>query len=243
MDTASEKDLLYLANVMERIQRPKDGLELIEKLSKIKPAFNVDERTSFSIIFKAAVDKIRNSLRVLNENLLYEEENSKPEHCERIKEIINESFSDLQKLCNNTLEMLDNQLLPNAESPQAKVCFLKLKGDIYRYLTEFAEGDEKEIFLAAADEAYSSALPIALSELKKSDTVRLGLILNYAVFKYEHKQAYEEAKDLLNKAIELLNNDFSDVSPDTENESKSIIEVMQNNLQRWNQSEEEEEES
>lgn len=236
----SPEDLLFLADLMKNIQRPKDGIDLMGKLSKIKPAFNVIERTSFGIIFKAAVDNIRNSLRTLN--LAYEEENERPDYSERIKEIINDSFSDLKKLCDKTLQIINDELLPNAESSQSKVFFLKLKGDIYRYLSEFGEGEEKEKDSAAADEAYLAALPIAKSDLPKSDPVRLGLILNYAVFKYEHVQAYEEAKELLNNAIELLNNDFSDLSPETAAESKSIIDVMQKNLKDWNQSEEEEEE-
>ena len=246
-DQLSADDLLYLAELMKKIRRPKDGLDLMEKLSKLKPSFNDVERSSFGIIFKEAVDTIRKSLRALTENYEYEEKNGKPDYCERIKGIINETFSDLKNLCEKTLKFIDEELLPNAESSQAKVFFLKLKGDIYRYLSEFAEDGEKDNYLTSAEDSYLAAIPISKSDLKKSDPVRLGLILNYAVFKYEHVQAFDEAKDLLNDAIQLLDNDFSDLSPETADESKAIIEVMQSNLQNWNQvlsdGEEEEEES
>ena len=69
------------------------------------------------------------------------------------------------------------------------------------------------------------------------------------MFKYEHRQAHEEAKEILNEAIRILDNDFSDLeNPDTINESKQIIDVMQSNLQNWDEvmaedEEDEEEES
>ncbi|KAK8888455.1 hypothetical protein M9Y10_039532 [Tritrichomonas musculus] len=241
-------DLLFLADLMKRIQRPKDGLELMEELANLKPSFNEIERSSFGAIFKAAVDNIRSSLRVLTDNLINEEEKGNTDFADNIKQVINETFSDLQKLCNRTLKIIDDCLLPNAESVKAKVFFLKLKGDIFRYISEYAEGEEKEKALSGADEAYLAAIPLSKSDLVKSDPVRLGLILNFAVFKYEHMQAHEEAKELLTDAIGLVKDDFSDLSnPDTVKEAESIIEVMQSNLENWDEmlgeDEEEDEES
>lgn len=39
------------------------------------------------------------------------------------------------------LDLLDKTLIPNSKNPEAKVFFLKMKGDYYRYLGEFLTAD------------------------------------------------------------------------------------------------------
>lgn len=43
----------------------------------------------------------------------------------------------------NFQDMLDKCLLPNANEPDVKAFFLKLKADYYRYLVEVSSGEEK----------------------------------------------------------------------------------------------------
>ncbi|OHT05640.1 14-3-3-like protein GF14 epsilon [Tritrichomonas foetus] len=231
----SDDDVFFLANILHEISRPKDGLELLYKFAEKKPSFNSSERSSFGIIFKASVDSIRKSLRILADHYADEEENNHSEYCDRIKEVQAKSFDDLEKLCNETLDAIINFLLPNAENIQSEVFFLKLKGDIYRYISEFATGEEREKSLLNAETAYSSAIPKATDHLIEADPVRLGLLLNYAVFKYEHKRDCEDAKELLRNAIENVGNDFSDLTQEAVDETKSIIEVMQSNLNNWSE--------
>ena len=39
------------------------------------------------------------------------------------------------------LNLLSNVLIPNSEVVDAKVFYMKMKGDYYRYLCEFTSGD------------------------------------------------------------------------------------------------------
>ena len=53
-------------------------------------------------------------------------------------------------MCKDLLELLDKSLLPNSDNAEGKVFFHKMKGDYYRYLGEFLEGnDRKEVIDAA----------------------------------------------------------------------------------------------
>jgi hypothetical protein len=49
---------------------------------------------------------------------------------------------ELEQICNDVLSLLDDPLIPNSKNPEAKVFFLKMKGDYYRYLGEFLSGDK-----------------------------------------------------------------------------------------------------
>ena len=45
------------------------------------------------------------------------------------------------------MNLLDDPLIPNSKNPEAKVFFLKMKGDYYRYLGEFLSGDKYLLFV------------------------------------------------------------------------------------------------
>jgi hypothetical protein len=49
---------------------------------------------------------------------------------------------ELEDICNDVLNLLDDPLIPNSKNPEARVFFLKMKGDYYRYLGEFTSGEK-----------------------------------------------------------------------------------------------------
>lgn len=60
-----------------------------------------------------------------------------------------------------------------------------MKGDYYRYISEYAQGDEHKRVADGALETYNAAMDIANAELKTTHPIRLGLALNFSVFHYE----------------------------------------------------------
>ena len=107
------------------------------------------------------------------------------------------------------INLLDSQLINNQKDAEAKVFYLKMKGDYYRYVSEYAVGDEHSKASASALEAYNNATDVATAELKTTHPIRLGLALNFSVFHYE----------VLNnpsKACELAKTAFDDAIADIE---------------------------
>ena len=49
---------------------------------------------------------------------------------------------ELEDICTDVLNLLDDPLIPNSKNPEARVFFLKMKGDYFRYLGEFTSGDK-----------------------------------------------------------------------------------------------------
>lgn len=60
-----------------------------------------------------------------------------------------------------------------------------MKGDYYRYISEYATGETHQKAADGALEAYKLASDIANQELKTTHPIRLGLSLNFSVFYYE----------------------------------------------------------
>ena len=48
---------------------------------------------------------------------------------------------ELEDICNDVLTLLSDQLIPNSRTADAKVFYMKMKGDYFRYLGEFLSGD------------------------------------------------------------------------------------------------------
>lgn len=69
------------------------------------------------------------------------------------------------------------------KSIEAKVFYLKMRGDYNRYLCEFPP--ENQAFIENARSSYEEADNIARNNLASTSPTRLGLHLNIAVFYYE----------------------------------------------------------
>merc|ERR1712118_118677 len=58
--------------------------------------------------------------------------------------------AELQGICDTILALLGDSLIPQAKDAESKVFYHKMKGDYYRYIAEFTDGDKKS---AAANSA------------------------------------------------------------------------------------------
>jgi len=59
------------------------------------------------------------------------------------------------------------------------------KGDYYRYLAEFATGNDRKEAAENSLMSYKTASDIATTDLASTHPIRLGLALNFSVFYYE----------------------------------------------------------
>lgn len=59
-----------------------------------------------------------------------------------IKQYRRKIESELQDICEEVLSLLKDDLIPKVDKvPEAKVFYMKMTGDYYRYLCEFTSGD------------------------------------------------------------------------------------------------------
>merc|ERR1712124_105197 len=140
--------------------------------------------------------------------------------------------AELSKICKEIIALLDGNLVKTASGGESKVFYHKMKGDYFRYIAGFTEGDKKSGAAQKAKLAYDDAMQAA-SDLAVTHPIRLGLALNFSVFHYEVLNNPEEACAMARKAFEDAIAELDNVSEDSYKDSTLIMQLLRDNLTLW----------
>ena len=113
------------------------------------------------------------------------EQNEKPEVKEQLvshaREYIAEVESELQKIRDGVLALMDKNLIPSTSTDELKVLYYKMKSDYYRYLAECATDDAKGKATEGTCAAYAETTKIADKDLVVNHPVHLAMALSSVV--------------------------------------------------------------
>ena len=126
--------------------------------------------------------------------------------------------------------MVQQNILCKTPTDESKAYFIKVCADYYRYIAEVASGlklqESKETARKLYEEANSINLPAC-------NPVKLGIVLNLAVFNYEiigdYKKACQVSDNALTEALEKID----DLEEEEFKDAKAIIELLKENLAIW----------
>ena len=78
-------------------------------------------------------------------SLIERKENKKgaSQNAEKAKNYKQMIEKELTEVCKNILDLLNEHLLPKSKSEEGQVFLHKMKGDYYRYIAEYASGEQK----------------------------------------------------------------------------------------------------
>lgn len=107
------------------------------------------------------------------------------------------------------------------------------KGDYFRYLAEFATGNDRKDAAENSLVAYKAASEIATTELPPTHPIRLGLALNFSVFYYEILNSPERACRLAKTAFDDAIAELDTLSEDSYKDSTLIMQLLRDNLTLW----------
>jgi hypothetical protein len=229
-----QKDLVYMARTAEAAERYDDMCrfmrELVEWSDKTKNPLSTEERNLLSVAYKNVIGARRASWRTLNA-----EADSGNDKLGLIKVYKEQVEEELLKICEDVLDLLENILVKNNTDPdEARVFYLKMTGDYYRYLAESVT--EKGHEQRAAD-FYKQAFEIAESELKPTHPIRLGLALNYSVCFYEILKDKQAACDLAKSAFDEAISKLDKLEEADYKDSTLIMQLLRDNLTLWTSAE------
>ena len=108
-----------------------------------------------------------------------------------------------------------------------------MKGDYYRYISEYTTGDDNKRAGDNAHAAYKAATEVADTELKTTHPIRLGLALNYSVFYYEVRNDPGTACQLAKKAFDDAIADIDQIEEDQYKDATTIMQLIRDNLTLW----------
>eukprot|EP01129_Flabellula_baltica_P014668 TRINITY_DN7085_c0_g1_i1.p1 TRINITY_DN7085_c0_g1~~TRINITY_DN7085_c0_g1_i1.p1 ORF type:complete len:235 (+),score=51.55 TRINITY_DN7085_c0_g1_i1:55-759(+) len=221
-----------MCRVAEQAERHEEMVGHIKAAIMLNPELTQDERNLFVVSYKNCVGSRRYSLRVLSSITAKEKARGREVYVNKLDETTKKIEGELEDICTEVIDIIDNQLIPATENVIALISYYKTKGDHYRYLCGFYTGERFEEAKQKGLESYETALEKS-KEVSVTNPVRLSLILNFSVFHNDVMQDTEEAVRLseatLAEAIQSLN----ELSEDSFTDSTVILQLIKDNLTNW----------
>jgi len=215
--------------------RLEEMVEFMEKVAKTVDSeeLTVEERNLLSVAYKNVIGARRASWRIISSIEQKEESRGNEDHVAIIKDYRGKIETELSKICDGILNLLDSHLVPAASLAESKVFYLKMKGDYHRYLAEFKTGAERKDAAENTLVAYKSAQDIALSDLPPTHPIRLGLALNFSVFYYEILNSPDRACNLAKQAFDEAISELDTLGEESYKDSTLIMQLLRDNLTLW----------
>jgi len=224
--------LVKLAKLAEQAERYDDMAENMKKVTQEGGELSSEERNLLSVAYKNVVGAKRSAWRVISSLEKKAEQNEQSSQKQSLAKSYQEKVEEeLNKTCQDVLKLLEDYLIPKSEESEAKVFYLKMKGDYYRYMAEVATKDREER-VEEASKAYDQAAHES-KELTNTDPIKLGLALNFSVFYYEIGDDKEKACQLAKKAFDDAIVELDTLKEDSYKDSTLIMQLLRDNLTLW----------
>jgi 14-3-3 protein epsilon len=229
----SSDESVYMAKLAEQAERYDEMVEYMKKVAtEAASDLSLEERNLLSVAYKNVVGARRASLRIIG-SIEGKEKDKGSSNVGLVQNYKVKVEEELNTICNDILKLLDSTLIPKSEaSAEAKVFYLKMKADYFRYLAEFATGAVKTEHAEQAQSAYKVATETA-TNLAPTHPIRLGLALNYSVFLYEVQSKNQEACDLAKQAFDDAIAELDTLDEESYKDSTLIMQLLRDNLTLW----------
>ncbi|TGJ85248.1 hypothetical protein E0Z10_g3477 [Xylaria hypoxylon] len=231
----------FLARLCEQAERYDEMVTYMKEVAKLGGELTVDERNLLSVAYKNVVGTRRASWRIISSIEQKEESKGSDKHVTTIREYRNKIETELEKVCQDVLDVLDESLIPNAASGESKVFYHKIVPYIGRAITTVISRslllrEKRKVAATAAHEAYKSATDVAQTELTPTHPIRLGLALNFSVFYYEILNSPDRACHLAKQAFDDAIAELDSLSEESYRDSTLIMQLLRDNLTLWTSS-------
>jgi 14-3-3 protein epsilon len=227
-------EFIFIAKLAEQAERFEEMKDSMKKVAEMNLELSVEERNLLSVAYKNVIGARRASWRIVS-SIESKEEAKKREKwlLDSIKSYRETIEAELRNICGDILSLLENNLIPAAQSAESKVFFYKMKGDYHRYEAEFSSGDARESSSEKSCAAYQAAVDHAEADLPPTSPIRLGLALNFSVFYYEIQGKPEKACELAKKAFDGAISELDSLSEESYKDSTLIMQLLRDNLSLW----------
>mmetsp|Transcript_23195 Transcript_23195/g.64822 ORF Transcript_23195/g.64822 Transcript_23195/m.64822 type:complete len:255 (+) Transcript_23195:118-882(+) len=231
--SGTREENLFMAFLAEQAGRYEDMVEYMKRVATMGPELNCDERNSFSSAFKTSVGARRQAWRVVANVVETKAQQGDEIAVQVLRSYLHKLELELRQKCDEVLDILSKHLVVNANDKEAKVFYLKMKGDYHRYQAEFTTGGAKVTCLTDAETAYQQATELANEHLPVTSHLRLGLALNFSVHYYEGLNDPEKACSLAKAAYDGAMPHMNEVDPAAVDDTAMMLKLIQDNLTLW----------
>ncbi|ESO06115.1 hypothetical protein HELRODRAFT_64550 [Helobdella robusta] len=228
-----QEDCVYKAKLAEQAERYDEMVQNMKKVAAMNVELSVEERNLLSVAYKNVIGARRASWRIVSSIEQKEESKGSSAKVDLIKQYRLTIEKELKEICDDILDVLDKNLIPSASAGESKVFYYKMKGDYFRYLAEFASGDQRKEAAEKSLLAYQTASDAASLDLAPTHPIRLGLALNFSVFFYEILGSPDRACQLAKTAFDEAIAELDALSEESYKDSTLIMQLLRDNLTLW----------
>lgn len=231
-------ELVEMAKLAEQAERYDDMVKYMKELTKKGEKLTDEQRNLLSVAFKNVVGARRSAWRIISsiEQKAKDKGDGQGTSVELANVYRQEIEKELEERCGEVLDLINDHLLKTVSATQnpveAKVFYLKMKGDYFRYLVEVTTGERRDGLANKSKEAYSEATEEA-NELPSTHPIKLGLALNFSVFHYEIMNDGNLACELAKKAFDDAIAELDHLKEDSYKDSTLIMQLLRDNLTLW----------
>lgn len=233
MDQNTYQKMIFQAKVTEQAERYEETVKILEDIVKAKKGeLTTEERNLLSMAFKNCVSNRRSAWRNIYSFELKERNANNLKYIQLVVDLKKKLEDELTNWSNRMLSLIDNYLLKYSSNDEAKVFYLKLKGDYYRYIAEYATGEQKAKVANSSMNAYKEGFEIA-EGLDCTNPIKLGLALNYSVFYYEVMEDPHNATQIATKCFQEGIQKLESIDDDMYKDSTNILQLLKENIDMW----------
>jgi len=236
------EQLVFRSKVAEQAECFDEMVESMKKVLELGADLSVEERNLLSIAYKNLIGGKRTAWRIVNS--LEEKEKHKDPNSWKLQQMsqLRQSIEhQLNKVSGEILDLIEKKLIPSASGTESKVFWHKMKGDYHRYIAEY-ERERKQNVTDEAFKAYQQALEEG-KVLAVTNSILLGLALNFSVFYYEILNDKDKACEMAKKYFDAAIPEIDKLDGDEYKDTTLILQLLRDNLSLWTASSADDDES
>lgn len=231
----SREELIYLAKLNQQAERFEDMLQhmtTVAHLSGDSVGLSAEERNLLSVAFKSCIGSRRTAWRVIA-SIEQKEETQHSKNETLIRELKKKIEDEIEAFCREAIKIVDDVLISATNDGEARVFFLKMKGDHFKYMAEYLKNDSQKTVSEQAGMAYENAFSTATKVLSPDSRLRLDLCLSLSVFYYEIMNNTSKACILAKQAFDDAIAEVDSLWEDNNKDTIPIMQLIRDNLTLW----------
>mmetsp|Transcript_28275 Transcript_28275/g.64681 ORF Transcript_28275/g.64681 Transcript_28275/m.64681 type:complete len:255 (-) Transcript_28275:557-1321(-) len=239
LEMSERENIFFQAKLAHRAERYD---EMISKMNKVVHCasaaaydLTIEEREMLYIAYKCAVDSRRASIRVVEateqdcKKTDNHEEEDRMENLQLMSEYKLKIERELVTFCKEIIGIIDESLIINSSSAEAKAFYLKIKADFFRYMA-----DSNCSVARKAHDAYQKAYIFASSELHPTNPRRLGVASDLSLFYYNNMRSPQKAYIIAKETYDEAHRNIRDIPNNASyKDSTAIMQLLRDNITRW----------
>lgn len=231
MENLTHDDLFFVAMLLNKKCMYEESLKYLYRAIEISPVMNENQQDIFFTPHREIAKTLRNSIKDFSS--IYNVDAVETEsQAQSVNTLVSDLSKQLLEFCNDFCTLLNEQIIPHAESLFDKAVYLLVVGDFSRFVGELTIQESGEAADSAL-ESYLAAKEIADKYIDSCNPVKLNIYLNYAILLNDifnkPAEAIELAQTIYNSSIHEL----PKLDEKTRLVSSEILQLLKDNATEW----------